>query len=277
MRMVKLAWQKLKRTCSSRAIYLKHFTKFPNIGDKFSLLLAEKTFSQKIITCNESPLKTKNLILVGSIMHWADEHSIVCGAGFIAQHVKLRQKPSLIISVRGPLTAEKLREQGINCANRYADPGVLAAKIFSGKAETKHPIGFIPHYWDLSSPFTEYCRHLGICIINVQDDPNDFFNQMRECEVLFSSSLHGLIFAHSFGKPALWLEVSNKVIGDGFKFYDYYSSLGIKPENVVRQIIRPDQLPNPMVLRDKATFYSQSALISNVEESLHIVKQNLFS
>lgn len=277
MRMMKLAWQKLKRQSSSGAIYLKHFTKFPNIGDKFSLLLAEKTFSHKIITCNELSLKTKNLILVGSIMHWADEYSIVCGAGFIAQHVKLKQKPSLIVCARGPLTAEKIREQGIDCTTRYADPGVLAAKIFSGKTETKHPIGFIPHYWDLSNTFTEYCRHLGICILNVQDDPNVFFNQMRECEVLFSSSLHGLIFAHSFGKPALWLEVSNKVIGDGFKFYDYYGSLGIKPENVVRQVIRPDQFPNPMVLRDKATFCSQSKLVSNVEESLHIVEQNLFS
>lgn len=276
MRMVKLAWQKLKGPSSSRAIYLKHFTKFPNIGDRFSLLLAEKTFGHKIITCNELPLKTKNLILVGSIIHWADEHSIVSGAGFIAQHVKIKQKPSLIVSVRGPLTAEKLREQGIDCTTRYADPGVLAVRMFSGKTETKYPIGFIPHYWDLSNTFTEYCRHLGICILNVQDDPDVFFNQMRECEVLFSSSLHGLIFAHSFGKPALWLEVSNKVIGDGFKFYDYYSSLGIKPEKVVRQVIRPDQFPNPMVLRDEATFCSQSALISNIEESLHIVKQNLF-
>lgn len=45
------------------------------------------------------------------------------------------------------------------------------------------------------------------------------------CDIIISSSLHGIVFAHSYGKKALWIEISKNVIGDGYKFYDYYSSL----------------------------------------------------
>jgi pyruvyltransferase len=206
--------------------------------------------------------------MIGSIIHWADNQSIVCGSGLIAEHIGLKHKPSKIFCVRGPLTAEKIRKLGIECSNKFADPGVLAAKIYPGNDKIKHQIGLVPHYWDFSNDYTEFCRSKGVQILNVQDEPSVFFQQLRECEIILSSSLHGLIFAHSFGKPALWIEVSDKVIGNGFKFYDYYSSLGVAPGNVKRFTVKQGQFPDPHQLSDIASYINQQVLISNVEEAL---------
>lgn len=46
----------------------------------------------------------------------------------------------------------------------------------------------------------------------------DLFDFIMSCKVIVSSSLHGIIFAHSFGVPALYWhgQISSK-------FKDYYS------------------------------------------------------
>ncbi len=40
---------------------------------------------------------------------------------------------------------------------------------------------------------------------------------------MVSSSLHGLVFAEAFDIPNLWIELSDKVIGNGFEFHDWFS------------------------------------------------------
>lgn len=261
----------------SRRIHLKYFTKFQNVGDQFSASLAKKVFKNEIIPCNELPIESKNLILVGSILQWADSNSIVCGAGFIRSEVKVQAKPKRVICVRGPLSAGKLRQEGIECPERYADPGVLAPALFPQKVVVRHAIGFVPHYWDMAHPFTEYCRENGVKILNVRDEPEVFFHQLAECEVVLSTSLHGLIFAHAYGKPALWMEISDKVIGGGFKFFDYYASLGVAEGRVNRQIIPPDHFPDLLRLAEMATPGNQQNLVSNMQESLQLAKHEFGS
>ena len=48
------------------------------------------------------------------------------------------------------------------------------------------------------------------------------------CACIVSSSLHGLIFAHSYGIPAAQVEFADKPGGDGIKFLDYYAAGGIQ-------------------------------------------------
>ena len=58
------------------------------------------------------------------------------------------------------------------------------------------------------------------------NDIEHVIDQICECDFIFSSSLHGIIFSHSLGIPAIHLE--NIVLMDdteNFKFKDYYSVL----------------------------------------------------
>lgn len=51
--------------------------------------------------------------------------------------------------------------------------------------------------------------------------------EISKCKFIYSSSLHGLIFAHSLGVPAKHLEINPLSSRNNFKFKDYYTVLGI--------------------------------------------------
>jgi hypothetical protein len=55
---------------------------------------------------------------------------------------------------------------------------------------------------------------------------------IASCRAILSSSLHGIIAAHAYGVPATWVKPSDRPKGDGFKFLDYWASMGrddVKP------------------------------------------------
>jgi len=255
-----------KVTDDSPLVRLKHFQKFPNAGDVFSLELAKQRFSQNIIPVGLGKLDETNLVLLGSILHRADIHSVVCGPGFMRETDKLDQPPKALICVRGPLTANLLEKQGFEPPKRMADPGVLAPYLFKPNQKIKYKLGIIPHYVDAASPWIKACKMQGIKIIDVFSPLKKFFSDIQKCEVLLSSSLHGLIFSHAYGKPAAWIELSDKVVGNGFKFYDYYLSLGVQADEVKR--IRINELSNPFEIAKTAECFDQNLLREIMEEAI---------
>jgi pyruvyltransferase len=82
----------------------------------------------------------------------------------------------------------------------------------------------------MSSPILAAIRrnHPELLFIDIANYNNwtDFIDQMCECEAVFSSSLHGLIVAEAYGIPNYWISVSENVLGHGFKFRDYFASIG---------------------------------------------------
>ncbi len=259
---------------ANKAIPLKYFQKFPNVGDVFSLVVAKHYFSKNIIPLKDRPVNETNLVLLGSILHWADSQSVVCGTGFMFRDSKPAAPPKTIVCVRGPLTAELLIKQGITPPNRFADPGVLAPLLFKRKFDEKHKIGIIPHYADAHSPWIGQCKKQGIKVIDVFSPLKKFFADLQKCEVILSSSLHGLIFAHAYGKPAVWIELSDKVAGNGFKFFDYYQSVGVKPEKVVRVNVTDSTRPEEVA--KMASFANHSVLRETMEESIFETRKILF-
>lgn len=254
-------------------INLKFFQKYPNVGDRFSLKLAEHYFGSDIVPCDESALTRPNLILLGSILEWSDAMSHICGAGFLTSGSKLSAAPRSIHCVRGPLTAGALEKQGINCPDIFGDPGALASVIFPPTQAPDRSIGIVPHYVDKAASWVAACRERQWPVIDVFSPLDEFFEAFQRCEVILSSSLHGIVFAHAYGKRALWIELSDKVIGDGFKFFDYYSSIGISPEQVTR--LRVTDEMDPGQIAGLATAGDHTQLLGSLQMAIAETKREL--
>ena len=256
-------------------INLKSFSLVQNAGDCFSVKLAESIFPGKVNIFDRERLAKLNLIFVGSIMDWADSFTIVCGAGFIRGDEIMLEHPRQINCIRGKLSYKHLIKLGILCPPIYGDPGVLAPELFPIKANINYKIGLIPHYKDLEAPWVNLCRGVGVKIISPLLPLESYMEDLQSCEVIFSSTLHGIIFAHAYGKAALWVELTNNVIGDGFKFYDYYSSLEGKYGEPKRIKIAGDE--DPYKLLKFSSDADHDNLRRNLAAATHETKEQVFN
>lgn len=93
-------------------------------------------------------------------------------------------------------------------------------------------VGFIPHWSEyktfsiLYSSIPKEVQQRSLLINFMSSDIEAILQQICKCKFILSSSLHGIILAHAYGIPALWIR--NTDCGtDGFKFHDYFSSVNI--------------------------------------------------
>lgn len=68
-----------------------------------------------------------------------------------------------------------------------------------------------------------------VLFIDIQKDPITVVRQIDRCEMILSTSLHGVIFAHALNIPSVWMELSEKAGSREYKFADYYSAFNMKP------------------------------------------------
>ena len=110
------------------------------------------------------------------------------------------------------------------------DPGLLVNRLFDGaKIKKRFRLGIIPHYADFDSPLLHsYRDDSDVALIDIKGPAQEFMKVVNECELIASSSLHGLVVADSFGVPAVWIRLSDAITGGDYKFLDYFSSLGIE-------------------------------------------------
>ena len=229
---------------------INHFLYFKseNFGDAINQIFFEKLLHKKINVLNA---KNHNLFLhyftTGSILSFVNENSIVYGSGFITENSDLGncsftnngnstvyKKPLQIISVRGPKTRAKLLSMGVDCPQNYGDPLILFPLIYSKNVYPTVKYGIIPHYVDKkSNNLTKLLNNLGsdskIIDILIPDlNYKYFINQILDCEYIISSSLHGVIMGIIYKKKTIFVQFGKKVIGDQFKFFDFFESLEIK-------------------------------------------------
>lgn len=219
-----------KRSGRSKVL-LKQFVSTPNAGDLASAIIVSHVASCDVEVVGEAAAEAPNLIAIGSILHWADENSVIWGTGFIDETVTLAARPKSVLAVRGPLTWERLRQQGVSSPPIFGDPGVFLPQVYA-KQPSHDALGLVPHYVDRSDPFVLEAAARGVKIIDVTAPIDQYAAALSSCERVLSSSLHGLVFAHAYGIPAAWIRLSNNVLGEGFKFFDYYLSVGVKKNEV---------------------------------------------
>jgi pyruvyltransferase len=208
-----------------------------NWGDALNPVLA-KHISGKNINWVKTGEKSneQRYYCIGSILQSSmSEGSEIWGTGLMRYEHKLKVKPKKIHAVRGPLTRDSLIEQGFDCPEVYGDPALLYPRFYNPMhIKKKHKIGIIPHYIDAKNPWIQRCKKYGVKIINILDPVNKVVDEILECEKIAASCLHGIIAADAYGVPSTWIELSDKVHGKGFKFRDYFMSVGRKDREPLR-------------------------------------------
>lgn len=97
--------------------------------------------------------------------------------------------------------------------------------------ETKrYRLGIIPHVADQQHPVIreikeKYADEILVIDLARYERWTDVIDQICSCERILSSSLHGLIVSDAYQIPNCWVELTGKIIGGHFKFFDYASSV----------------------------------------------------
>lgn len=217
-----------------------------NIGDALNYWLVKKITGKPAYWV---PRESNNFkfICIGSILNWADEHCGVWGAG-LANQTDTVNSSARIYSVRGPVSAKIAEECGVLLQGPHGDPALLVSKYYNNNRKKfgQCKVGLIPHYADYHAlcqydpEFKIVDNHFkGIKIINVFDPIEKIADEIKKCQVILSSSLHGLILADAYGVPNKQVKISDYVLGDGTKFYDYFLSVDrtwILPTHLSRMV-----------------------------------------
>jgi autotransporter strand-loop-strand O-heptosyltransferase len=243
-----------------------------NWGDILSQYLLEH-YSGKKLNKNDvfyfddaSYMLDKNgkIVGIGSSMKYVRPDDYVWGTGCIDEH-HVGNKPKKVYSVRGPLTRDILLKRGWDVPEVYGDPALLFPQIYNPTIEKKYKIGLIPHCVDFFSldglKAINHMEDMGIKIINVTAGINEFIDQLKECELIISSSLHGLIAADAYGIPNYRVKLSSLIHGGDFKYKDHYAS-------VKREHYEPLQLTDTTTLEEINSLKFEYGDISLIDKLL---------
>lgn len=165
----------------------------------------------------------KNLLAVGSIISLGNKRSVVWGSGFMNYNEKFRG--GKVLAVRGKLTNKKLIEQGFKGCKVFGDPALLLPLIIPSVKHKNYDIAIIPHWSEVDYFKISFGDKYKILDLRT-DNVKQFVNELTSCKYILSTSLHGIILSHAYGIPALWIK-HGYIDTDGFKFYDYFSSVDI--------------------------------------------------
>ncbi|MCW3818990.1 polysaccharide pyruvyl transferase family protein [Micromonospora sp. DR5-3] len=162
-------------------------------------------------------------LVTGSVAALAGPGAVVWGSGVMAADERVRPGVELV-TVRGPLTREVARRT-VDCPPVYGDPALLLPRFLPHRRRRGGPPGVAPHFSDkaraaLGTP-------PGWRLVDVQRPVEEFVDAVVGCSFVASSSLHGIIVAHAYGVPAVWITYGDLPSGDGTKFHDHYLSVGL--------------------------------------------------
>lgn len=197
----------------------------PNVRDYYTAWL----FDKMGVPYNRVS-KNADLIATGSILShdWSiNKNTKIWGSRFIRCECFVSNKINLdnIIAIRGKLTKEKLK---LTRDVVLGDPGLLVSRYYTCDHKHKYKYGIVSHFNDEEFLVDKF-KNTNVPIISVNtNDVEGVINKICECDFIFSTSLHGIIFSHSVGIPTIHLE--NTVLQDdeeNFKFKDYYSTLNV--------------------------------------------------
>ena len=216
----------IKTSLQNKQIHAFWWSKKVNFGDLLTPELVQHYGYMPVPATRENA----DIVAVGSLLQMLrdDYRGFILGTGLI-ENINLQFDQAKIIAVRGELTKTNL---DLPTNTETGDLGLLGHQLLRQadiyNDQKRYSIGLITHYVDKRHPWVNRMkRYLGKsgCVIEVQDRATSVIGKINKCDTVVSSSLHGLIAADAMGKPNAWIKLSNNIIGSGFKFRDYNSSI----------------------------------------------------
>lgn len=202
---------------------------YDNAGDYYNKILMNKIYYCLCIPVNNKVdrMGTKvNIAFCGSVLEsgYIKNADYIVGCGLQNSKQPVNRNENAYLSVRGKLTKKRLIDSGVNVGDvKFVDPGLMVSKIYNFcDVKKKYKIGIIPHSIDEPEVRQKYGDEYKIISMRTSDIQMVCRN-IKECDIILSSSLHGIIFSHSLGVPAYHIEMKKLQEGDNFKFKDYYS------------------------------------------------------
>ena len=241
----------VEKNIPAKIYWCKNVNYEKNLGDCITSYIYEKIKGIKPIYCTEKNLDEPVYFGSGSILvsckNW--KNVVVWGTGIMFSNDTF-DEPTKTLAVRGPLTRKRYLELGYDCPEVYGDIGLLLPRFYKSKTTKLYKVGVIPHYVDY-----EFCKKIfstlnSVKIIDICRDIEDVIDDICECDMTISSSLHGIIVSHAYGIKSCWVKFSEKILGDNSKYFDYYSSLGLS-------------VHKPIIIDYKRMMYNITKLIEN--------------
>ena len=179
----------------------------------------------------------KHLVSLGSVGRFIKSNSVVVGTGVSSFEHQLNPKAQYI-SVRGPHTAELLRNSGGPTISNFGDPAIVLSRILPMvRGKTNGRVALIRHYTHLQAPvkLPENFDELSVQISNPKDLIN-FIHKLNEYESVVTSAMHVMITCQSYGIPCamvVFKGFEDYVHGSGIKYSDYSLGAGLPEVNPV--------------------------------------------
>jgi len=193
-----------------------------NFGDYLASAVVQRMLSRCELVVDEPVSGPRRLFSIGSVLHFAADGDTIWGSGrngkkSEADHAFMRLD---VRAVRGPLTRKFLIDRGIDVPRIYGDPALLVPILFPSRFKrSSRPgrVGIVPNLHDRS-------LMAGPGVIDVTGRWDQVISQIISCEMIVSSSLHGLVIADAFGIPCAHLRLSETE--PDFKYRDYCEGVG---------------------------------------------------
>ena len=201
-----------------------------NLGDYLGFVITSWMLEKKGLSLDTWIPERRHLNTVGSSLLTMFQNATIWGSGverdclsravlFLSRYPLTRLD---IRAVRGPLTRKMMLDLGHKCPETYGDPAILMPFIYNPDVKKCYKYSVIVQLFREEKFRAEHPEEH---IISMNTDDYKFvIDEIKKSEIVYSSSLHGIILAEAYGVPAVFFRGLLQTVD--FKYKDYYASTG---------------------------------------------------
>lgn len=202
--------------------------------------------------------------ITGSLLGVDLTNADIWGLGIIDNVIKVIPNQNIRpLSTRGPISASKIKEAGYAQPITIGDPAILLPQLRPIVKSSEYAVGLLQSWVDIEFIRSKFGDNKDALIIDTLQPVDTVIDMMAKCDVIVSSCLHGIVVAVAYGFPLVWSKYSDKMVGDGTKFIDFFESIGCSQ--------RPCTSVDISTIKSEATIYNN---IINTDRLLEVCPFN---